>query len=132
RTGTIMGTPAYMAPEQATGQPLDARADVYALGGVLYTLLTGRMPHEGTTSEVLWRVSWGIPPTVPSLAGHDIPAALDALCMRALAHDREERYPDATALAEAVEDFLEGRPVVPARPEDAEFLRSYRPSEFRR
>ncbi len=132
RTGTILGTPAYMAPEQATGQPLDARADVYALGGVLYTLLTGKLPHEGTQSEVLWRVTWGIPPTAPSVAASDLPAALDALCLRALAHEREQRYPSATALADAVDDFLEGRPPGLARTEDAEFLRSYRPSEFRR
>ncbi|MCO5171634.1 MAG: protein kinase [Planctomycetes bacterium] len=132
RSGTILGTPAYMAPEQATGEPLDARADVYALGGILYTLLTGKLPHDGTTSQVLWRITWGIPPTLPSAAGEDVPTALDAICMRAMAPDREARYPTAAALAEAVEDFLEGRPATSSAPDDPLLLRAYRPSEHRR
>jgi serine/threonine protein kinase len=132
KSGTVMGTPAYMAPEQATGQPLDPRADVYALGGTLYTLLTGKLPHEGTSSEVMWRVTWGIPPTPPSGLTGDIPAALDAICLRALAHERDHRHENALVLAAAIEGFLEGRPAGPVNPEDAEFLRSYRPAEFRR
>ncbi|MCW8140518.1 MAG: protein kinase [Planctomycetota bacterium] len=132
RSGTIIGTPAYMAPEQATGEPLDARADVYGLGGTLYTLLTGKLPHEGTTSQVLWRVTWGIPPTLPSAAGDDVPSALDAICLRAMAPDRDARYPHGTALADAVDDFLEGRPTTSTAPDDPLLLRRYRPSEHRR
>jgi eukaryotic-like serine/threonine-protein kinase len=132
RTGSVLGTPAYMAPEQAMGHPLDARADVYALGGVLYTLLCARLPHEGTTSQVMWKVTWGIPPAPPSGARPDVPAALDAICMRALSHARDERFASALAMADAVEDYLLGRPTGPVRAEDAEFLRSYRPTEFRR
>jgi serine/threonine protein kinase len=132
RTGTILGTPAYMAPEQARGEALDARADVYALGGVLYTLLAGRLPREGATSQVLWRLTWGVPPDPPSGHRPDVPPALEALCLRALADRREERPPSAAELGRAVEAYLDGRPTGPVAPEDAEFLRSYDPGAHRR
>ncbi len=63
RLGTVMGTPAYMPPEQAAGRPVDERADVYALGAILYHLLAGTRPYEGNSSEqVLQRVVQGPPP----------------------------------------------------------------------
>jgi serine/threonine protein kinase/ADP-ribose pyrophosphatase YjhB (NUDIX family) len=131
--GEIVGTPAYMAPEQATGQPLDARADVYALGGLLYTVLCGHLPHEGTTSEVMLRLSRGVLPPPPSAHRKEVPAALDALVLRAMAPDLAERFPSAEDLADALEGWLEGRsPMTAVRAQDAEFVRAYRPSEFRR
>ncbi len=131
--GEIVGTPAYMAPEQATGQLLDARADVYALGGLLYTVLCGHLPHEGTTSEVMLRLSRGVLPPPPSHHRKEVPAALDALVLRAMAPDPAERIPSAEDLADALEGWLEGRrPLASVRAQDAEFVRAYRPSEFRR
>jgi serine/threonine protein kinase len=131
--GEIVGTPAYMAPEQATGQLLDARADVYALGGLLYTVLCGHLPHEGTTSEVMLRLSRGVLPPPPSAHRRDVPAALDALVLRAMAPDPALRIPSAEDLADALEGWLEGRtPLSSVRAQDAAFVRAYRPSEFRR
>ena len=99
RTGVTLGTPAYMAPEQLTGDHADARSDVYALGVMLYELLTGRLPHPAATlGELLRAVSAGEP--VP--LGHwrpDLPAGLAALVAQLLQRDPAARPPDLHRLA---------------------------------
>ncbi len=124
--GTILGTPAYMAPEQARGEVerVDARADVYALGAILYFLLTGHAPGRPRADPEAPTRTWaggsgprpaGVPP--PREAAPDVPRPLEAICLKALAPEPEERYPSASDLAADVGRFLEGEPVS-AYPED--------------
>ncbi len=103
RTGTIKGKFAYLAPEQIRGQTPDARLDVFALGIVLYELLTGRPLFRGNNdAETLHRIlSYDIPP--PESVRKDVPSGLGAVALRALQRDRERRLPSAAALANAIE-----------------------------
>jgi len=102
----VLGTPAFIAPEQAIGGPVDPRSDVYGLGAVLYNLLTGRAPYAGELpSVVLGRVLTSAPEPILSLAP-DLPRALVAICERAMARKSEDRYPTALALAEDLEAYL--------------------------
>ncbi len=108
--GQLLGTPHYMAPEQAAGQhaTLDERADVYALGAVLYHLLTGQRPFESLSGVDVLRQVVRKPSLSPAVACPGIPAALEAICMRAMAHDPAERYSSAKALAEEIVRFQSG------------------------
>jgi serine/threonine-protein kinase len=111
--GAALGTPAYMSPEQAAGRPdlLGPRSDVYSLGATLYTLLTGRPPlTHADTGEVLRRAQRGEFPR-PREVAPGVPAALEAVCLRAMALRPEGRYGSAQALAEDVERWLADEPV---------------------
>ncbi len=108
-----VGTPSYMSPEQAQGDrdALDARADVWGLGAMLFELLTGRAPYLGRSPwDVLAEVRSKPPPRVKSLEPA-APPELVAVCERALAWNKEQRYPNAGELATELEDFLAGRKV---------------------
>jgi len=107
--GTILGTPAYMPPEQALGQPVDERADVYALGSILYHLLSGQAPYLGMTSqEVLRRVITEEPTPLAQLQPRLTQDLLD-IVSRAMARDPAHRYPTARELAEDLRRFLQGQ-----------------------
>jgi serine/threonine protein kinase/tetratricopeptide (TPR) repeat protein len=111
--GSVLGTPAYMAPEQAEGRLdlMDARMDVYGLGAILYHLLTGNAPFTGQdTPEVLDQVRHN-PPQRPREVVGDTPLALEAVCLKALAKKREDRYPSAKALVEELRRWLADEPV---------------------
>ncbi|MFC1706790.1 protein kinase [Planctomycetota bacterium] len=112
-TDSLLGTPAYMAPEQVDRDPeaIGPVTDVYALGAILYAILTGNAPYRGDTSEILIQLAEGKPPPVPRAIEIDVPAELEAICLRALAHDPAARFPNASMLGEEVESFLEARPV---------------------
>jgi len=117
RDGDVVGTPAYMPPEQARGEVerLDERADVYALGAMLYQLLTGRVPYVRPGERPAWhalvaRVLEGPPSSLVELAPK-APAELVAICEKAMARDPQDRYPDMSALAEDLSAFIEGRVV---------------------
>ncbi len=115
RTGDLIGTPAYMAPEQARGvhREVDARAEVYGLGAILYHCLTGVPPFAGsTTLEVLTRVVSEAPRPPRELAPA-VPPQLEAICLRCLAKEPGERYGSAGALAEALETQPAPRAVAP-------------------
>src|SRR3954466_681058 len=84
QTGIIAGTPQYMSPEQARGEPLDARSDLFSLGSVLYTMCTGRPPFRGHALEVLRKVSEDTPKPIRDL-NPDIPAWLEAIVMKLMA-----------------------------------------------
>jgi tetratricopeptide (TPR) repeat protein len=101
--GSVMGTLDYMAPEQARGQPVDQRADVYALGLILRDMLLGRTsrPKTGNAFQDL-KERLAEPLPSPSSVDADIPSALDAIVTRALAFDPAERYPSAQELADAL------------------------------
>jgi hypothetical protein len=107
--GDLCGTPLYMSPEQASGHPLDARSDIFSLGAVAWTILTGQSPFDApTVSAILMRVLHRTPPP-PSELASGIPKEVDEIVARALAKMPEDRYPDAHQLAEDVEDALAGR-----------------------
>src|SRR5262245_50277809 len=99
--GVVMGTPAYMAPEQLTGQPPDARSDIYSLGVVLYQLLTGHAPFTGDTTAVISGHLTRQPPPPRDLVP-DLPPALDAVVLQALAKQPEHRFRSAGVFAQAL------------------------------
>ena len=89
RPGVVVGTIAYMSPEQASGRPLDARSDIFSFGVVLYQMLAGRRPFEGATDlEALQTIIHGTPQPLPE----DVPAALRGMVEKALEKDPAERY----------------------------------------
>jgi hypothetical protein len=107
--GAVFGTPGFMAPEQARGEPLDSRSDVYALGATLYQLLSGAPPHAGTSAtEVIAHTRTREVAPVASVAP-GAPPELVAIVGKALAFQPDGRYLDARALGEDVRRFLDGR-----------------------
>jgi len=100
-TGRWVGTLDYIAPEQIRSQRVDARTDVYALGGVLSFVLTGRVPFEREGDEAKLWAQLSEPPPVPSQLRPELPRALDAVVARAMAKRAEDRYPSAGDLGRA-------------------------------
>jgi ketosteroid isomerase-like protein len=110
-TGQWIGTVDFMAPEQFSGAPVDARADVYALGCVLYAALTGETPYpRGTVPATMLAHMHDAPPR-PTEVADGVPAGFDRVIARALAKDPEERYPSAGDLGRASLAAAEGRHV---------------------
>jgi WD40 repeat protein len=108
-SGKVIGTPAYMAPEQARGEIVDERADVYAIGAVLYELLAGSPAHQDTTPRAtLERVIAG-PPQPLCNAMPAVPSELGAIVSKAMARNPAERYANATALAEDLRRYHTGK-----------------------
>jgi len=114
RTGLIHGTPHYMSPEQATGEELDRRTDVYSLGATLYKLLTDKLPHEGSIVEVLMKLMEEDPPA-PRQIKPSIPRDLENIVLKSMEKKREGRYQSARELAHDLDRYLRGEPVL-ARP----------------
>jgi serine/threonine-protein kinase len=112
QAGTAVGTPAYMAPEQAAGDQVGPAADIYSLGATLYHLLTGRpaFPKTGELPAILAQVRRGEFPC-PRLVAPRVPQALEAVCLKAMALRPEDRYPSALDLAADVERWLADEPV---------------------
>ncbi|MEZ4868490.1 MAG: serine/threonine-protein kinase [Caldilineaceae bacterium] len=103
QTGVSMGTPAYMAPEQIMGDPVDARSDLYALGILLYEVLVGQLPYAASSMSQAFRYhAQGGQPTPPRQYKPDLPAALDRVILQALAKAPADRFQNATQFAQAL------------------------------
>ncbi len=104
QVGTVMGTPSYMAPEQAVGDRVTHRADLYALGCVLYEMLTGRLPFTGDLLELLTKhITEPVPPMAERAPGVPVPAPIEAVVRKLLEKEASNRHPTARALVEAID-----------------------------
>jgi len=116
--GTMVGTPAWMAPEQVQGEVADHRADLWAAGVVLYECLTGRRAFAGPMPGILARILTE-EPVPPSLAAPGLAGAWDGVLARALAKARQDRFADAAEMAAAVRAAAEATPQAAASPAPA-------------
>jgi tetratricopeptide (TPR) repeat protein len=121
-SGAILGTPAYMSPEQATGRrgAITTATDVYGLGTVLYALLTGRAPFGGDSAVETIDAVRNTPPDRPSRVNSTVPRDLETICLKCLEKDPRRRYPSAQALVDDLYAWLESRPIAARRVGPAE------------
>jgi beta-lactam-binding protein with PASTA domain/predicted Ser/Thr protein kinase len=115
-TGSVMGTAQYISPEQAQGKETTPRSDIYSIGVILYEALTGRVPFQGDSAVAVALKQVSEAPRRPSAINPNVPPALDAVVMRALAKDPDARFKDADAFLRAL-DAAEKAPDTP-RPQD--------------
>jgi serine/threonine protein kinase len=118
-TGIAIGTPSYMSPEQWRGEPVDLRIDIYALGLMIFEMLSGQLPFIGDTPASLMFKHLTEPPPRLTRLRKELPVQIEAVIFRALAKNREERYGSAQELAEDLEAALSGKPLslhTPAAP----------------
>jgi hypothetical protein len=118
-SAVVIGTPEYMAPEQALGKPVDARADIYSLGLIFYEMVTGRKPFTADTpmAVAMKHITQPLPPPRQFIPG--LPALAEQTILRALAKEPEDRFPSAAAFCEALERLAAGESLPPVRPEAA-------------
>ena len=121
KVGSVLGTAAYLSPEQARGEPAGPASDIYALGVVSYQLMAGRLPYEAASLTDLARLQESGPPPRLQDAARDVSAPLAAAVGRALARDPERRYVDAAEMEDALRDGLAG---VAPNTEDLEATRA--------
>ncbi|NNF08698.1 MAG: Stk1 family PASTA domain-containing Ser/Thr kinase, partial [Acidimicrobiia bacterium] len=119
KTGAVIGTATYFSPEQAQGHPADGRSDLYALGVVLFEMLTGRPPFSGETPVSIAYQHVSENASVPSASNPDVPAELDAIVMRALEKNPLDRYQSAEEMRGDLLRFLSGLPVGATHPDAA-------------
>ena len=115
-SGQIVGTPAYMSPEQAAGVPVGEATDVYALGAILYECITGERPFEDRpVAELIWAVMHEEVPR-PRSKNPSIPRPLEIVCQHAMHKDASRRYPSAKAFADDLQRFSDGQPILAQPP----------------
>ncbi len=124
QTGSVFGSPAYMSPEQARGQrdSVDALSDTYSLGTVLYQLLTGQPPFDGTSPAEVMRKVIDEDPVPPRSFVPGLSRDLEVICLKAMHKDRHRRYAGARALADDLDRFLTGAEIEARPPSRAERL----------
>ncbi|WP_296180208.1 Stk1 family PASTA domain-containing Ser/Thr kinase [uncultured Mobiluncus sp.] len=108
QTDAVVGTAQYLSPEQARGEQVDARSDLYSAGCLLFELLTGQPPFKGDSAVAVAFQHVSQLPPLPSSIAPDIPESLDRVVMKALAKDRDERYPDAAHMRTDLQASLRG------------------------
>jgi eukaryotic-like serine/threonine-protein kinase len=111
QTGAVMGTAAYFSPEQAEGKGVDSRSDIYSLGVVLYEMAVGRPPFTGDSPVAVASKHVRDQPVLPRQANPSVPPALEAVIMKAMAKDPDDRYGSAEELRADLLRFADGRPV---------------------
>jgi serine/threonine-protein kinase len=116
QTAAVVGTAQYLSPEQARGETVDSRSDVYSAGCLLYELLTGRPPFVGDSPVAVAYQHVREQPQPPSDHDTDLPPEVDAIVMKSLAKRVEDRYQSAAAMRSDIERYLAGRPVQAAVP----------------
>jgi eukaryotic-like serine/threonine-protein kinase len=131
QAGVVIGTPEYMAPEQALGQLTDARVDLYAVGLVLYEILAGRRPYAGESFgtlvvEITTKPLPPLPEKTPR--GESVPPALVQIISKALEKDADRRWQSGEALAQALKPFAEGKTVAATAVPELDELAAVRPS----
>jgi serine/threonine-protein kinase len=127
QTAAVVGTAQYLSPEQARGETVDSRSDVYSAGCLLYELLTGRPPFVGDSPVAVAYQHVREQADPPSEHDADLPPAVDAIVMKALAKRLEDRYQSAAAMRSDIERYLAGRPVqapVPVPEPDPDYPRT--------
>jgi serine/threonine protein kinase len=124
RPGTLKGKFAYMSPEQIRGLGLDGRADIFAIGVVLYELCTGERGFSADSEFSLLEMVRNVEIKPPTIVNRDIPAELERIIYKALAKDREHRYQTAAELSEDLQRFLISRGKPPNRQDLANYLRT--------
>ncbi len=110
RSGSVIGNPAYLSPEQAQGLPTDARSDIYALGVVLYELSTGKPPFTGDSPMAVLMQQVNQPPPPPRSIAPNVPPALEQVILTALEKDPARRFQSSQMLADALERVEESKP----------------------
>ena len=119
RTGAIVGTVAYMSPEQSRGEPLDGRSDLFSLGGVMYEAVTGRRPFQGESAlEVMHEIAT-VDPLPVGLIRPELPRKLDELLSRALAKDPRKRFQSATEIGSVLGELRDAEQVSRPRAQTA-------------
>lgn len=123
QTTSVLGTAAYFSPEQAQGKKVDARTDIYAIGVVLFEMLTGKVPFEGDTAVAVAHQHIHAQPVAPSTFNTKVTPALDAVVLQALSKAPKDRYQSTQAFGTALQDAASGKVVVPeTKPEPIEEL----------
>jgi eukaryotic-like serine/threonine-protein kinase len=112
QTAAVLGTAQYISPEQAQGQPVDPRSDLYSLGCCLYEMLTGTVPFTGATPVAIAYRHVREDPTPPRMLNPDVPAPLEAICLKAMAKLPDNRYQTAAEFRDDLERFRNGEPVL--------------------
>src|SRR5262249_15207784 len=117
-TGEILGTPSYMPPEQAAGRATDVgpHSDVYSLGAVLYRMLTARPPFQAADVAETLRQVREQEPLPPRRLNSGVPRELETICLKCLEKNPYRRYPTAASLANDLQHFEQGRPILASRP----------------
>ena len=133
QTSAVLGTASYLSPEQAQGQSVDARSDIYALGVVLYEMLTGRPPFTGDSPMAIAYKQVNATPEAPSSVNHDVPPELDAVVMRALSKNPANRYQTGKEFADDLERARTGgqvmaTPLLPASGEATQVISRPQPT----
>lgn len=107
-SGQLVGSPAYMAPEQLAGGPVDARSDLFSLGVVLYSMVTGFRPFQGNSAQTVCFKVLNVEPVPVTSFQTELPAAIDRIVSKAIAKDPAERYQDGAELARDIQDLIRG------------------------